>query len=134
MKPCKQRSVDTGSHGPLSQWVGRWWSTMLQARGWPEWWEHCVTWGPPWPFPTGGWRLQNRHILIPQQGFLLCLAFSAMRWDRGLQIPLERRNIEFQNIEKLTNSMKRVYVFYVLSKHNGYWTTSFLHSAYAHAV
>lgn len=70
------------------------------SLGLPEQWEHRVTWGPPQLFPTGGWQLQNSHILIPQQRFLLCLAFFAMRWDWGLKIPIERRNIEFQNIEK----------------------------------
>lgn len=82
---------------------------------------------------TGGWRLQNGRIPISQQRFLLCLVLSVTRWDRGLKIPIERRNIEFQNTEEQPNSMKRVYIIYVLSKHNGYCTTSFLHSACAHA-
>lgn len=52
MKPCKLKSVDAGSHGPLSQWLGQWWSTVLWAWGWLEQWEHDVTWVLPWAFPT----------------------------------------------------------------------------------
>lgn len=106
MKPCKLKSVDAESHGPLSQWVGRWWSTVLWAWGWLEQWEHDLTWGLPWAFPTGVWQQQNGHILIPQQRSLL--VFSAIRWYWGLKIPIKRRNNEFQNIEKQTNSIKRI--------------------------
>lgn len=112
MKPCKLKSVDAGSHGPLSQWLGQWWSTVLWAWGWLEQWEHDVTWVLPWAFPTEVWQQQTGLILIPQQNnnknspFLL--VFSGMRWYWDLKIPVERRNIEFQNIEKQTNSIKRI--------------------------
>lgn len=92
--------------------------------------KHRVT---RWHDTCGGWRLQNRHILIPQQRFLLCVVLSTMRWDRDLQIPIARRNIEFQNTDKQPNSVNGVRIIYVLSKHNGF-CTSFLHSASAHAV
>lgn len=98
---------------------------------WP--WDWLEQWaqGLPQPFPAGGWWWQNGHILIPQQWFLLCWAFSAIRWDQDLKIPIGRRNTEFQNTE---NSVNRASVIYVLSKHKGHCTTSFLHSAYAHSV
>lgn len=99
--------------------------------------EHCgmtlaaVTWRWPQPLPMGGWWWQNGHILILQQWllFLLCWAFSAIRWD--LKIPIGSRNTELQNTE---NSIKTASVIYVLSEHKGHCATSFLPSAYAHTV
>lgn len=116
--------------GSLSQWVGWWWS--------------IVTWRWDWLEQCHG----DCHSPSPQEGagdkmgtswfhssdfffFLIMLSISAIRWDQDLKIPIGRRNTELQNTE---NSVKRASAIYVLSKHKGHCTMSFLHSAYAPAV